>query len=118
MNNIKALIIAAVLAPVTLYAAPQTENHELAKKCHQLSKELDLLKKLESIGFCKEKIQSASTYAEMAGEELIMDGIHTAKMEIKLAITALAYSAVEECDQATNIGVAKNELQQIHDALL
>lgn len=117
MNNIKAIIIAAVLAPMTLHAAPLTDNHELAKQCHQLSKELNSLKKLETVSFCKDKISSTSNFSEMAGEDLIVDRVYSAKSSLELAIQSLAYSTVEDCIQTTNISNAKAELQKIHDAL-
>lgn len=118
VKNIKSILLATTfLLPLPLHSNSLTDNFELAKKCHQLSKELHSLEKIETFEFCKDQIHSASVYSEMAGKDLIRKETYTAKIEIKLAISALDYSTLEDCVQATNIRVAKNELQKIQDAL-
>ena len=102
---------------MSLYATHFESNQELAKKCHQLSKELSSLKKVEQVSFCKSEIDDASSFSEMAGKDIIVNNLYSAKSALELAVQALAYSTVEECTQATSIDKAKNELQKIHDEL-
>lgn len=117
MIKIKTMFLAALLSPIGLNAASLADNKELARKCHQLSKELHSLMLVESVPFCKEKIRTASNFSEMAGQDLIGNSVSSAKITLQLAIRDLAYSAMEECIQETNIDNKKNELQKIHDAL-
>lgn len=117
MFNIKTIVLAALLSPIGLNAASLADNKALAKKCHQLSKELHSLEMVESVPFCKEKISTASSFSEMAGQDLIGNAVFSAKITLQLAIRDLAYSAMEDCIQEKNIDNAKTELQKIHDAL-
>lgn len=117
MLKLKTMFLTALLLPIGLNAASLADNQALARKCYQLSKELDSLMLVESVPFCEEKISSASTFSEMAGKHLIGNSVSSAKVALDLAIRDLAYSTMEDCVQETNIDKAKNELQKIHDAL-
>ena len=102
---------------MTLNAAHLFENLELAKKCHKLAIFIDELAAAEHVSFCKNKVHSASTYTEMAANDLMFDGSNSAKLKLELAIRDLAYSAVEDCTKASDIALTKNELQKIHDVI-
>lgn len=117
MNYVKTIVLAALLTPISIYAAQVESNQTLAKRCHQLSKELSSLSTIETVPFCVDKITDGSIYTEMAGEDLIINEVNMAKLNLSLAIQALAYSSVEDCAQAININITKNELQTIKDSL-
>lgn len=113
----KKIFFLLILLPLTLNAANLFENLELAKKCHKLSIFLDELAAVEKVSFCKGKVHSASIFTEMAANDLMFDGLNSAKLELQLAIRDLAYSAVEDCTKANDIALTKYELQKIHNVI-
>ncbi len=97
--------------PFTVKAGINIDNMNLAKQCHQLSLKLKETGHAETNPFCSDKISSASTWTEMAGESVTEDNNYLAKYELKSAIKDLNYSMVEDCSTKAKIAEYKNELQ-------
>lgn len=116
----KAKLIMAVIFATPLFANASSlfENLDLAKKSHQLSIQIQQIANAEGVPFCKEKVQKAASFSEMAAEDFMSDSITSAKSTIGLAIQYLGYSVVEDCQQANKILLAKNEAKKIYDAAI
>ena len=114
----KAKLITAIFlaAPLVVNSAILFENLDLAKKSHQLAMTINQIANSEGNSFCKDKVEKAAAFTEMAAEHFMSKSTSTAKIIIGLAIQALGYSAVEDCQQANAISLAKIEAQKIHDA--
>lgn len=112
----KIIIALTLAAPLIANSSSLFENLDLAKKSHQLSIQIKQIADAEGVPFCKEKVKDAASFTEMAAEDFMSDGITSAKTAIGLAIRSLGYTAVEDCQQANNILLARNEAKKIYDA--
>lgn len=110
-------LFAVISFPFSTNATNLVDNLTLSKKCHQLSISLEKLAKIETVSFCKEKISDASYYTEHAAESLISINASLSKLYLQIASQKLAYTAVEECTQKTDISFFKNEITSIIDSI-
>lgn len=114
---VKTILLMSLAVPLLVNASPVFADLNLAKKSHRLAIKINELSISEKVEFCKNKLNDASMYTEMAAKEFMSDSTYSAKVALKLAIRDLAYTAVEDCTQANNILVVKNEVTQIYDSI-
>jgi archaellin len=92
-------------------------NIDLAKKAHQLAIQISSLSKAEDVDLCKDKTHWAASNTEWSAEYFMTENYFSAKYFLKNAINALAYTVIEDCTQASNILIAKNELTKLYDSV-
>ena len=117
MKSKTIILLLAIAIPISVNASILFENIDLAKKAHQLSLYIEKLSDDETVDFCKANLDSAAIYSELAAELLASDYTLNAKEVLGMAIGNLSYTAIENCTQASNILIAKNEAIVIRDSI-
>lgn len=107
-------LLAAITVPLTVHAN-LLGNLALSKKCHQLAISIKELSTTEGVQFCKNKISIAADLTELAAEDFIADDMYAARFKLNIAIEELTYTTVENCEQANNILLARNEVEKIYN---